>query len=316
MKVSANEKKASRLSSIGHEIAKEYKQHKWLYLMVLPGLLVVLIFSYVPMYGILIAFKDYKVSQGIMGSDWVGFKYFKMFFNNPMALRTIKNTLVLGFFNLLWSFPAPIILALLFNELKCKPFKKFVQTVSYYPNFVSTVIIVGMLSMFCMSDGMFNQVRALFGLGPVSFMQKPEYFRSLYIASGIWQGVGFGTIIYLATLSGIDPTLYDVADIDGAGRFAKIRYITLPELKPTIIILFIMTIGGIMGSDTQKILLMYSPGTYNVADTIGTYVYREGIQGAKFEYTTAIGLFQTVINFIFLYITNLISRRFSDSSLF
>lgn len=239
-----------------------------------------------------------------------------MFFTNPLAVRTIGNTFLLRFYNLLWSFPAPIILAILFNELNKPKFKKFVQTVSYYPNFVSTVIIVEMLSTFCQSDGLFNNIRALFDLPALNFMGEPQYFRTLFIASGIWQGVGFGTIIYLASLSGVDPTLYDVADIDGAGRFAKIMNITLPHLKPTILILFILAVGGTFSADSQKVLLMYSPATYSTADVIGTYTYREGIQGAKFEYTTAVGLFQTGINFIFLLVTNYVSRKMSDTSLF
>ena len=302
--------------TLWQSIIREFKKHKWLYGMALPGILIVFIFNYVPMYGILIAFKDYKVTEGIMGSPWVGFQYFETFFSNPLAVRTIKNTFLLGLYNLLWSFPAPIILALLFNELKNQRFKKIIQTISYYPNFVSTVIIVGMLSTFCASDGLFNDIRGLFGLGPVNFMGEPQYFRTLFISSGIWQGVGYGTIIYLASLSSVDPTLYDVADIDGAGRFQKIWNITLPHLKPTIVILFIMAVGGTLNVDSNKILLMYSPATYETADVIGTYTYREGIQGAQFEYTTAVGLFQTVINFVFLVVTNWISRKLSDTSLF
>lgn len=302
--------------TLWQSIIREFKKHKWLYGMALPGILIVFIFNYVPMYGILIAFKDYKVTEGIMGSPWVGFQYFETFFSNPLAVRTIKNTFLLGLYNLLWSFPAPIILALLFNELKNQRFKKIIQTISYYPNFVSTVIIVGMLSTFCASDGLFNDIRGLFGLGPVNFMGEPQYFRTLFISSGIWQGVGYGTIIYLASLSGVDPTLYDVADIDGAGRFQKIWNITLPHLKPTIVILLIMAVGGTLNVDSNKILLMYSPATYETADVIGTYTYREGIQGAQFEYTTAVGLFQTVINFVFLVVTNWISRKLSDTSLF
>ena len=284
--------------------------------MVIPGVLIIFVFCYMPMYGILIAFKDYKVKLGVMGSPWVGVKYFQMFFSNPLAVRTVWNTLILGVLNLLWSFPAPILLALLFNELGNKHFKKFVQTVSYYPNFVSTVIIIGMLATFCTSDGLFNQILTVFGVPPKNFMGNPKYFRTLYIASGIWQGVGFGTIIYLAALGGIDPTFYEVAEIDGANRFHKIWHITLPQLKPTIVILFIMAVGGTFAANDQKILLMYSPSIYSVADTIGTYVYREGIQGAKFEYTTAIGLFSTIVNFAFLVATNFVSRKLSDISLF
>ena len=297
-------------------LKREFKLRKWLYLMVLPGIAVIFIFNYVPMYGILIAFKKYKVKLGILKSPWVGLEYFQTFFNNPFAIRTIRNTFLLGLYNLLWTFPAPIILAIMFNEVKNAKYKKLVQTVSYYPNFVSTVIIVGMLPAFCASDGLFNTIRGLFNLTPINFLSEARYFRTLYIASGLWQGVGFSSIIYLAALTGIDPTLYDAADIDGAGRLQKIRSITFPHLLPTIIILFILAIGNLFGSDTQKVLLMYSPSTYETADIIGTYTYREGLEGARFEYSTAVGLFQTLVNFCFLLSANLFIRKVSETSLF
>ncbi|WP_373558009.1 ABC transporter permease [Paenibacillus sp. XY044] len=284
--------------------------------MVLPGLITVLIFSYFPMYGITIAFKDYNASKGIMGSPWVGFKYFTTFFHDPMAFRVLKNTLLLGLYTLLWSFPAPIILALLFNELRNKHFKKFVQTVSYFPHFISVVIVAGMLKDFTARDGLFNQIITYFGGTPIMFLLEPGYFRTIFISSGIWQGIGFGTIIYLAALSGIDPTYYDVAEVDGASRWKKIVHITWPSIKPTTIILLIFALGGILGSDFQKIILLYSPETYSVADVIGSYVYRQGILGARYEYTTAIGLFMSVISFIILYISNWVSRKVSETSLF
>jgi putative aldouronate transport system permease protein len=284
--------------------------------MVLPGLITVLVFSYFPMYGITIAFKDYNASKGIMGSPWVGFKYFTTFFHDPMAFRVLKNTLLLGLYTLLWSFPAPIILALLFNELRNKHFKKFVQTVSYFPHFISVVIVAGMLKDFTARDGLFNQIITYFGGTPIMFLLEPGYFRTIFISSGIWQGVGFGTIIYLAALSGIDPTYYDVAEVDGASRWKKIVHITWPSIKPTTIILLIFALGGILGSDFQKIILLYSPETYSVADVIGSYVYRQGILGARYEYTTAIGLFMSVISFVILYISNWVSRKVSETSLF
>ncbi|WP_376771900.1 ABC transporter permease [Paenibacillus rhizosphaerae] len=284
--------------------------------MVLPGLITVLVFSYFPMYGITIAFKDYNASKGIMGSPWVGFKYFTTFFHDPMAFRVLKNTLLLGLYTLLWSFPAPIILALLFNELRNKHFKKIVQTVSYFPHFISVVIVAGMLKDFTARDGLFNQIITYFGGTPIMFLLEPGYFRTIFISSGIWQGVGFGTIIYLAALSGIDPTYYDVAEVDGASRWKKIVHITWPSIKPTTIILLIFALGGILGSDFQKIILLYSPETYSVADVIGSYVYRQGILGARYEYTTAIGLFMSVISFVILYISNWVSRKVSETSLF
>ena len=279
-------------------------------------MITVLVFSYFPMYGITIAFKDYNASKGIMGSPWVGFKYFTTFFHDPMAFRVLKNTLLLGLYTLLWSFPAPIILALLFNELRNKHFKKFVQTVSYFPHFISVVIVAGMLKDFTARDGLFNQIITYFGGTPIMFLLEPGYFRTIFISSGIWQGVGFGTIIYLAALSGIDPTYYDVAEVDGASRWKKIVHITWPSIKPTTIILLIFALGGILGSDFQKIILLYSPETYSVADVIGSYVYRQGILGARYEYTTAIGLFMSVLSFVILYISNWVCRKVSETSLF
>lgn len=290
-------------------------QQKYMLLMILPGFLLVFIFNYMPMYGVLMAFEDYSFSRGILGSKWVGFKHFITFFGNPMAFRVVKNTLTLGVYSLLWSFPAPIVFALLLNEIRGARFKKLVQTVSYFPYFISTVIVAGMLLEFCARDGMINQLRMAMGLNPITFLLDPKYFRSIFIASGIWQTTGYGTIIYLAAISNIDPTLYDVASLDGANRFQKMHHITLPAMMPTVTILLIFAVSGILGSDFQKIILLYTPQTYAVADVIGTYTYREGILGAKFEYTTAIGLFNSLVSFVLLSIANFISKRASETSL-
>jgi putative aldouronate transport system permease protein len=267
------------------------------------------------MYGVLIAFQNYNPRAGIFGSEWVGLRYFKRFFSDPMAFRVVKNTLILGVYSLLWSFPAPIILALLFNELKQPKFKKVVQTISYFPHFLSVVIIVGMLQDFTSNDGLFNQIRVLLGMDPVLFLQDPGYFRTIFIASGIWQGIGFGTIIYLAAIAGIDPTLYDVAAIDGANRFHKIWHITVPHMRPTVTILLIFAVSGILGTDFQKVLLLYNPGIYSVADVIGTYTYREGLLGGRFEYTAAIGLFNSLVAFVLLVSANFVSKKVSETSL-
>lgn len=291
-------------------------RHRYLYLMILPGFLTVLIFNYFPMYGILIAFKNFNASQGIMGSPWVGFKYFNSFFHDPMATNVLKNTLVLGLYSLFWSFPAPIILALLFNELKSKRFKKMVQTVSYFPHFISVVIVVGLIKVYTSREGLINHIIAFFGGQPTSFLLEPGWFRTIFISSGIWQGIGFGAILYLAAMSGIDTSLYDVADVDGAGRWKKILHITWPAIRPTTVIMLIFATGGILGTDFQKVILMYNPSTYSVADVIGSYVYRQGILGAQYAYTTAIGLFMSVVSFVILFITNWISRKVSETSLF
>lgn len=294
---------------------KNFRKQKYLYLLVLPGFLLVLLFNYVPMYGVLIAFKKFNVAEGVWNSPWVGFKYFEMFLTNPMALRTVKNTLLLGLYSLLWGFPAPIILALLFNELKNLKFKKFVQTVSYFPHFISTVIIVGIIKEFTSVDGFVNKITGLFGKAPVNFLSEPEFFRTIFVSSGIWQGIGWGTILYLAALSNADPTLYDVASIEGANRWQKIKHIAIPAILPTSTILFILAIGGILSNDFTKVLLLYNPGTYSTSDVIGTYVFREGLQGGRFEYATAVGLMLSFVSFIFVFITNGIVRKFSESSL-
>ena len=283
--------------------------------MVLPGFLIILIFHYFPIYGITIAFKDYSAAKGIIGSPWVGFRYFKMFLTSPLASRLFKNTFLIGLYSLLWGFPAPIILALLLNEIRHTAFKRTVQTISYLPHFISTVVIVGMMVEFASVDGVFNDIRGFFGLERIPLMAHKEYFRTLYVGSGIWQGIGWGTIIYLAALSGVDPTLYDVAEIDGANRWHKMVNITWPTIKPTTTILLILDLGGILGVGFEKILLMYNTNVMEVADVISTYVYREGIQGARFEYTTAIGLFMSAISFVFVYSANLISRKVSENSL-
>lgn len=283
--------------------------------MSLPAFALVLIFHYLPIYGITIAFKDFFAARGIMDSPWVGLKHFRIFFLNPYAWRIIRNTLLLGFYSVLFGYPAPIILALLFNELKNGRFKRVTQTISYFPHFISVVIIVGMLKEFAASDGLFNQLRNALGMESVLFFTRPNYFRPLFVGSGIWQRVGWGTILYLAALSNVDPTLYDVASIDGATRWQQVIHISIPAIAPTIIITLILRIGNILALDFQKVLLMYHPGIYETADIIGTYVYREGIEGARYSYTAAVGLFQNVLSFGLLLIANWISRRFSESSL-
>jgi putative aldouronate transport system permease protein len=302
-------------SRTNNKFLKQCIKQKYLLLMILPGFLIIFIFNYIPIYGILIAFKDYNVAEGIMASPWVGLKYFKMFLSNPLALRLFKNTLLLGLYSLLWGFPAPIILALLLNEIRNTLFKRVVQTISYIPHFISVVVIVGMLSEFTAVDGIFNKIIMMFGMQPFPMMAQKELFRTLFVGSNLWQGIGWGTIIYLAAISGVDSSLYDVADIDGANRWHKIFYITWPAIRPTTTVLLILNLGGILGADYQKVLLMYNSNIMEVADVIGTYVYREGIQGARFEYTTAIGLFLSIISFAFVYVGNFVSKKVSENSL-
>jgi len=267
------------------------------------------------MYGIVIAFKDFKASRGILGSPWVGFKHFEQFFNSYYFFRLIRNTFLLNLYDLIFGFPAPIILAILFNELRNERFKRFVQSVSYLPHFISIVITVGFIVDFFAQNGIVNNFLGLIGIGPVNFLIEPKWFRPLYIGSGIWQGVGWGSIIYLAAISGIDPQLYEAATIDGAGRFRKIISITIPSIAPTIIILLIFRIGGMMSVGFEKVFLMYNPSTYETADVISTFVYRSGLQGAQYSYAAAIGLFNTMLNFILLTGANYISRATTENSL-
>ena len=284
--------------------------------MALPGVILVFIFSYIPMYGVIIAFKEYSISKGTWGSPWVGLEHFRDFFSNPFAVRTIKNSFVLGILAFVFSFPAPIILALLINEIPFAGFKRVTQTISYLPHFISTVIIIGILKrLTSIQGGLFNQIVESFGLEPIIFFEEPGWFRSLYIGSGIWQGVGWGTIIYLAAIAGCSPTLYEAAIIDGANRFQRALYITIPTILPTVSILLILSIGGVMGSDFEKIILMYSPSTYSTADVIATYTYRSGIVQAKYSFSAAVGLFNTAVGFVLVYTANRISRKISGNSL-
>lgn len=294
---------------------RTFRKQKYLYLMALPGFIVVLVFCYFPIYGVLIAFKSYNVAEGLWGSPWVGLKHFRLFLNDPFAMRTFRNTLLLGFYVILWLCPGPIILALMLNEVKKLKFKKLVQTVTYFPYFISTVILVGMLKEFASQDGLLNQLTGLFGMEPTVFLSEPAYFRSLYVGSSLWQGLGWGTILYLAALSNADPTQYDAASIDGASRWQKLRYVTWPVIVPTTTILLIIALGGVLTYDYTKVLLMYNPSVYETADVIGTYVYRQGLIGGRLEYSAAVGLMLNVISFLFVYVANLVSRKFTENSL-
>ena len=251
----------------------------------------------------------------MLGAPWVGIRWYRVFFSNPLAFRLLRNTFLLGAYSILWGFPATVLIALLFNELHNLKFKKVAQTISYLPYFISVVIIVGMLKEMASAEGIFNQIRNLLGLEPVIYFARARHFRTLYIASGIWQNLGWGAIIYLAAIAGIDVCLYDQALIDGANRLQRVIHITIPSIMPTITIMFILTMGGIMGADFQKVLLMYSPLTYETADIIGTYVYREAFENARFSYSAAVGLLMSVISFCFLYTTNMLARKVSETRL-
>ncbi|MBP1991022.1 ABC transporter permease [Paenibacillus eucommiae] len=290
--------------------------NKYLLMMLLPVLLYFVIFSYVPMYGVVIAFQDYLPGRSFFNSPWVGFKHFRDFFESMYFLRTLKNTVLLSIYSLIWGFWVPIAFALFLNELKDGRIKRFIQTVSYLPHFISLVVVIGMMKMFLdPSNGVINVLIGAFGGERIDFFSSSEWFRTLYIASGIWQSFGWSSIIYLAALSGVDPTLYESADIDGASRLQKMFYITLPSLMPVTILLLILSLGSLMGVGFEKVILMYNPVVYDVSDIISTYTYRKGILEANYSYGTAMGLFNSVISMALLVFFNRLSRRTTQQSI-
>jgi len=308
--------KAPQTKIKAKEIFRHIKKDRQLLILLLPCILFYVIFRYVPMYGVIIAFKRYEIYTGIFKSSWVGLKYFKQFFSSPDFLLLFKNTFLLGIYNLLWGFPFPIIFAILLNELRSVRFKKIVQTVSYLPSFISIVVISSMVIDFLSpSHGLFNNIISILGFPKQYFMIKPEWFRTIYISSEIWSGMGFGAIIYLAALSGIDPTLYEAGKVDGCSRFRAIRHITLPGIFPTIATMFIIRSGNIFRIGFEKVLLLYNPATYEVADVFSTYVYRKGLIESNYSYATAVGLFESIIALTILLISNRISRKISEQSL-
>lgn len=294
---------------------REILKSKHYYLMFLPPFLYYVIFHYIPMYGVVISFEDYTVFKGITGSPWVGFKHFESFLGDPYFYQIFRNTILIGIYHILFSFPAPIILALLFNELKHSGFKRFVQTVSYLPHFLSTVVVVGMIVHFFSHSGIVNQVLVKLGMPPVHFLMLPEWFRTVYISSEIWQTIGWGAIIYLAALSAVDPQLYEAAKIDGANRWKQMLHVTLPGIAPTIIILFIFQAGSVMSVSFEKILLMYNGSNAPTSDVISLFVYRRGLVSSDFSYATAVGLCNSIIALFFLISANKLSKKVSETSL-
>lgn len=280
-----------------------------LYAMLLIPVVVTIIYKYAPMYGIQIAFRDYKASQGMFGSEWVGLQWFERFFSSPNCIRMIKNTILLSLYGLLWSFPIPIIMALMINQLRFHRFKRIVQTVLYAPHFISIMVVCGMIRIFLSPSG--GLINLLLGTS-IDFLTESSAFRTIYIASGIWQDAGWGMIVYMATLSNIDTTHYEAAKIDGASVFQRIRYIDIPELIPTIVLMLIMSAGNLMNVGFEKVWLLQSDLNKATSDVIAVYVYQQGIENAKYSYSTAVGLFNTVVNIILLIVVNKICSRLSD----
>lgn len=296
-------------------VKKDMRKNWSLYLLVLPVLVFYILFSYRPMYGAIIAFKNYTPNLGFANSPWVGLDHFARFFKGPYFFRLLRNTLLISLYNLILGFPAPIILALMFNEVGNKYFKKITQTISYLPHFISIIVVAGMITDFSLTNGLFNDIIAFFGGNRSPLLQNPNLYRGIYVASDIWQTVGWGTIIYLSALSGVDPQLYEAARIDGAGKFRQLISVTLPSIAPTIVIMFILRMGSLMSIGYEKTILLYNPSIYETADIISSYVYRVGILEQSWSYSTAIGLFNSVINLILLLLANVLSRKLTETSL-
>jgi putative aldouronate transport system permease protein len=287
-----------------------------LYLFVAPAIIIIVIFAYVPMYGILMAFQDYSPTRGIAGSTWVGFKHFIRFLTTYSSRRIITNTLAISFYQIIASYPFPIILALMLHYSVNKKMGRVIQTVTYIPYFISVVVLVGMMSLFFSPNyGIPNVILTRMGKEVIPFMTSPKYFRHMYVWSGIWQGTGFGAVIYFAALSGVDPTLYEVAILDGASKLQRMWHIDLPTIKPTCIIMLILSMGGVLSVGFEKAFLMQNSVNSSVSEIISTYVYKVGLLDARYSFSVAIGLFNAVINFIILNIVNTISKKVSDTAL-
>lgn len=297
------------------KLRADWVRNRSLYVLVLPVIVFYILFNYKPIYGAIIAFQDYVPRLGISGSEWVGLANFKRFFSDIYFGRLMKNTLLLSVYDILFGFPAPIILALLLNEIHNKFFKNVTQTITYLPHFISMIVVCGMLTDFSLSTGLFNDIIEFFGGERHPLLQDPKLYRTIYIASGIWQQVGWGTIIYLSALAGVDSQLYEAAEIDGATKWKQTLHVTLPGIAPTIITMFILKIGKLMSMGYEKTILLYNPSTFETADIISSYVYRIGLLEQDWSYSTAIGLFNSVINFVLLILANKLSKKFSETSL-
>lgn len=314
MKSSATAKKKS--ISPGAFVANELKRHWQLYVMLILPLTYLIIFAYIPMGGVIIAFKDYSIRGGIWGSDWVGFKHFINFFKTPDFIKLLRNTLILSLYNLVITFPMPIILALAVNELKSKAYKKVVQMVTYMPYFISTVVLVGtMKNIFSPRTGLINNIIALFGGAQTDFMGNPDLFRTMYVWSGVWQGMGYSAVIYIAALANVDSSQVEASLMDGAGRFARVWHVDLPAIMPTIVIQLILAVGSVMSLGYEKVYLMQNPVNTEVSEVISTFVYKRGIAGFQYSYSAAVGLFNSVVNLVLIAMANVFAKKVGETSL-
>lgn len=319
MEITANKKKSiekPKKENYFKRLALNFRQHKGLYFMLLPVVVYYAIFHYQPMYGLIIAFKQFSFSKGILGSPWIGFRHFEDFFNSYYFVRILRNTLSISVKDLIFGFPAPIILAILINEVQNDKFKRVVQSLTYMPHFISVVVVCSLCKTFLSLDGLVNQLREMwFGAEAINYFIVGEYFSTIYVSTNIWQQLGWGTIIYLAALVAVDPQLYEAARIDGAGKLRQIWNITLPSILPTVVIMFILRTGKMLTVGSEKVLLLYNSTIYEYADVISTFVYRKGLEDANYSYAAAVGLFNSVVNFILLYSVNKLSNKVSGSGL-
>lgn len=298
------------------KISKDFKRNKFKYLLVLLPVIYLLIFAYKPMYGLVIVFQKFRPSAGIDGSPWIGFENFRRFFNDIYFWRLLRNTFSISALSIIFSFPMPIVLALLLNEVKSSKFKRTVQTITYMPHFIAIVVVCSLVKTFTASNGVINDLIAALGGERTNLLANGALFYPIYIISGIWQNIGWDSIIYLAALSGIDQEQYEAAKVDGAGRLKQMWYITLPGLLPTISMLLVLRLGSVLSVGYEKILLLYQPTIYEVADVISTYVYRKGLLDADFSYSAAVGLFNSLVNIVFLLLSNKLSKKLGQSGLF
>ena len=325
---------AGRNSCFMHRLSADMRKNWQVYVLALPAVVAIILFRYAPMYGLpcfiwmlvfcyapmgglVIAFKDYKLSKGIWGSTWVGLKYFQQFVNSYQFWKLLKNTLTLSLYSIVANFPAPILLALMLNQLRSEKYKKLVQTVTYMPHFISMVVLVGMINvLLSSSSGLYGNLIRLFGVSnPPNLFANKNLFSTLYVFSGVWQNTGWDSIIYLAALTAVSPELHEAAAVDGAGKFKQVIHITIPGIMPTISILLILRIGAMMGVGYEKIILLYNGLTYETADVVSTYVYRKGIIDANFSFSTAVNLFNSVINFLLVVFANKMSAILTENSL-
>ncbi len=305
--------------SLRHRLSwfADHVRNEWqIYLMLLPAIVWFVIFLYKPMYGLQIAFKDYSIFRGVAASPWIGLEHFETLFSNDQFIRAVWNTVKISALNLLFGFPAPIILALMFNEILHTTYKRTAQTIVYLPHFISTVVIAGIvITAFSPTAGIVNLILSWFDIDSIYFLTRPEWFRPIFVGTGIWQEAGFGSIVFLAAIAGVSPSLYESAVVDGASRWQMMWKITIPSIMPTIIIMLIIRIGNIMEVSFELIILLYQPATYSTADVVNTFIYRQGLQGGQYDLAAAAGLFNAVIAFVLVVAANSLSRRYSRTSL-